>query len=310
MTPDIVVVGSCVIDVTLFTKRIPRPGESYVASQAFTSVGGKASNQAIAAARLGARVHLVARVGGDVWGDEALRLWESEGVSADYVTRDADAPTGVGVVLVADDAENVVLSALGANASLEPQYVDRALPAIERAGVVSLHLNSPLETVRRALAAARECGARTLLNLSPVGPLPAEMFSLIDLLFMNEVEAAVLTGGGGVKDHASACAAGRVFLGRGAGAVVISRGKAGLSLITRDGEYRVPSFPVEEADTTGAGDALIAGLNVALAEGRDILDAARFGCAAAALSVTRKGTWAAMPRRAEVAELLSAGGAE
>lgn len=299
----IVVVGSCIIDITVATPTLPDRGECLVATGVTTQVGGKASNQAIAVQRLGGQASLITKLGADEWADVALRLWQREGIETRHVAYDSGATTGMGLVLVDAGGENMTLSYPGASAQLVPADLDAVRATIREVRVLSLHLNAPLTTIEHALEMAKAHGVTTILNVSPPEHLPSALYHFVDVCIVNRAEAAWLTGQP-IVTASDAMAAGAQLVARGAGAAIVSLGADGLTLATPMIQRIVPGIAVAAVDTTGAGDALNAGIAVALAEGRDLLAAAHFGVAVSALAVTKPGTWAAMPIRAEVEALL------
>lgn len=291
MTAKIVVVGSFNTDLTTYMERLPRPGETVHGRKFVTGPGGKGSNQAVAAARLGAEVTFVGRVGVDAFGDMALRMWQQEGINTAYVVRDTEQPTGVAPILVDDSGENMIVVALGANLTVSSQDVDAARPAIATADVVIVQLEIRQETTAYALQVAKEYGVRTILNPAPASPLPSEVLALADYLTPNETELEVL----GQRD----------LLTSDTQTLVMTAGAEGAVWTRKDGSTgKIPTFVVKVVDTTGAGDAFNGGLSVALAEGKSLTDAIRFANATAALCVTRPGTAPSMPQRAEVDALL------
>lgn len=302
-TPSVVIVGSCIIDVVAFTQRIPVDGDSLVSSNITIQVGGKASNQAIAIKRLGLEAKLIIRVGIDHWSNIAKELWINEGVDITYVTQDLSAPTGLGIVVVDNQGRNFTLSSLGSNSKLLSKHIEEANLAIVNAKVLTAHLNPPVETIQQALTIAKNNGVVTLLNISPVEPLPDHIFDLIDIVVLNHVEASLFLKRK-VDNYNTASLAGREILSKGAKTVLISLGDQGVALVNSTGNYLIPAFKVAPIDTTGAGDALNAGVAVALAEGKDIYAAVHFACAVSAVSVSREGTWNSMPQRSEVDILL------
>ncbi|WP_026369961.1 ribokinase [Kallotenue papyrolyticum] len=301
--PAIVVLGSCIIDIMLRTAVLPARGECLVAQAAQTQIGGKASNQAIAMARLGAPPLLITRVGTDAWAELALARWQRAGIDTRCVVRDEQHATGLGVVVVDAAGENVTLTYPGASAALTPADVARAEPLIGAARVFSAHLNAPPATIEAALTLAKDRGLTTILNLSPPEELPEAILRLIDVAVVNRTEAQQLTGCT-ITTPVAALEAAQRLMARGVGAVIVSLGAQGLALASATIAEVVPALLVAAVDTTGAGDALIAGLAVALAEGRSLTEAARWGAATAALAVTRPGTAEAMPWRTDVERAL------
>ncbi len=302
MTAKIVIVGSFNTDLTAYMERMPRPGETVNGRKFVTGPGGKGSNQAVAAARLGADVTFIGRVGQDAFGDQAVRFWQQEGVNTDYIVRDPDHATGVAPIFVDDSGENSIVVVLGANLNLKPSDVDSAAAVIARADVLLTQLEVNYDMVGYALKAAKQQGIRTILNPAPAGHLPADVVALADYITPNETELEVLSGrpGGSVEEAA------RSLLTTEQQTVVVTMGAQGASYIRRGSSALIPTYKVNVVDTTGAGDAFNGGLAVALAEGKDLPDAIAFANATAALCVTRPGTAPSMPSRAEVDELLAA----
>lgn len=304
MKPFLVVVGSSNTDMVIHLDRLPRPGETLLGGDFRLAGGGKGANQAVAAARAGGRVALVARVGRDLFGDRALADFRREGLVVTHVRRDPTAPSGVALIFVARNGENCIAVAGGANARLAAADVRRARPAIARAAAVLLQLESPLETVETAAALAARAGVRVILNPAPARELPDSLLRCVSLLTPNETEAEVLTAGR-VRDDRSAARAAERLRARGVGAVVITLGARGAFVASDHLSQRVPGFRVRPVDTVAAGDVFNGALAVALAEGRPLLEAVRFANAAAALSVTRPGAQASAPRRAEIERFLA-----
>ena len=301
----IAVMGSFVADLAFRTGTLPAWGHTVFGSDFLLGPGGKGSNQAVAAARLGGRVSFISKLGRDAFADIARRTWTAEHIDARFVCETGDRGTGAAAIIV-DDAtgDNAIVVVPGAGLELTAAEVDQARKAIASAAVFLTQLESPLDAVHHALRLARELGVPTILNPAPAVPLPDAVYPLCDYLTPNESEAATLTGAG-VASAADAERAAATLLTRGAGAVIVTLGANGALVKTASLTKHVPACdagPVVE--TTGAGDAFNGGLAVALAEGLDIVAAARFGCAVAGISVTRRGTAPAMPHRAEVDALL------
>jgi ribokinase len=301
---DVVVVGSTNTDFLARGPKLPAPGETAEGEEFHEGAGGKGANQAVAAARLGARTALVARVGRDRRGEELLRGLAAEGVDLRHVAHDPDAPTGAAIIMVDRKGEKSILVAPGANGRMGAADVDAAAGMIQAARVVLCQLEIPLETVLTACRLARAAGARVILDPAPARPLPDELFPLLDVIRPNAGEAETLTGVK-VRDRDSARRAAESLLGRGAGAAAVQAGGEGDLLAWPGGECWLPRFPVKSVDATGAGDAFAAGLAVMLAEGRPWQEAGPFASAAAALATTAVGAQAALPRRDAVLRLLS-----
>jgi ribokinase len=301
MPAKIVVVGSYNTDLTTYMERMPRPGETVHGRKFVTGPGGKGSNQAIAAARLGADVTFIGRVGQDVFADGALKMWRQEGVRTEFVVQDPDHATGVAPIFVDDTGENMIVVALGANLAIEQADLDAAAGVIAEADILLTQLEINYDIVGYALKLAKESGVRTILNTAPAGKLPAETLARADFLTPNETELEVLSGMTGASTENAA----RAILTTDTQTIVVTLGAQGAQYVQRETSARIPSFPANVVDTTGAGDAFNAGLAVGLAEGKSLEDAIRFANATAALCVTRPGTAQSMPQRAEVERLLA-----
>jgi ribokinase len=276
-------VGSYGVGLTFVSDRAPERGETIVGSNFRRDHGGKGSNQALGATRLGAETSLLTAVGEDEFGDGAFELWHAEGVEVDSVQR-VPQPTMTAAILVEADGDNRIVIVPGALSALTAAHVDAFAERIAAADVCLVQLEIPVETAQRALAVARAAGVRTVLNPAPApsAPLSDAMLDLADYLTPNETEAAAL--GNTSTAHT----------------LVLTLGSDG----ARIGDERVPAFPARAIDTTGAGDAFNAAFAVALAEGRADLDAVRWGCAAGAHMVEHAGVVPGLPSRAELERRL------
>jgi ribokinase len=300
---DVMVVGGINTDYLVKGERLPARGETLQGEVFQEALGGKGANQAVAAARLGCRAGLIARVGSDERGDRMLDRLAAEAVDLSYVRRDPDALTGVALIFVDSSGEKQILTALGANRRLGEEDVGPAREVIASTKVLLAQLEVPVPAVGLALRLARTAGVRTVLDPAPAVALSDDILRLVDVIRPNASEAETLTGVP-VPDVASARRAAGVLLDRGVGAVVVQAGEAGDLLVTATEERLLPRLPVERVDATGAGDAFAAALAVGLAEERPLIEAAALGNAAAALATTRLGAQAGLPRRKEVLELL------
>lgn len=301
--PDIVVVGGANYDYLIRGRDFPEPGATSRGDVFDEAPGGKGANQAIAAARLGARVDFIGRVGDDDRGRRVLARLRDEQIGTGGVVVDADAATGVALIMVRADGEKMIMTASGANRRLDVADVERMAGTVTAARVLLLQLEAETETVLAALRLAHRAGVRVVLDAAPPRPLPDELFPMLTVFRANGGEARAITGvGAGGVDGARAAA--REVLRRGAAAACISADGGDL-LVTADGETWLPHQAVEVVDATGAGDAFAAGLAVGLAEDRPLADAARLGCAAAALKTTRLGAQAGLPTRSEVERFLA-----
>ena len=305
MTAQIAILGIFVADATFRTVLLPRMGETVIGESVALSPGGKGSNQAVAAARLGAEVRFISRIGRDPFADMGLAAWADAGVEP-LVARSDSAATGAAAVLVdAATGENAIVVCPGAASEISEADVDAAADAIRSAAVFVTQFEQPLPAAARALAIAREAGVTTVLNPAPAAEAPEGLLRLSDYVTPNEAEAEALSGIP-VGDEDGARRAAAALRDRGAGAAVITLGARGALFDGPEGAAFVPAFragPVVE--TTGAGDAFNGAFAVALAEGRDPAWAVRFACAAAGISVTRPGTAQSMPNRMEVEALMA-----
>jgi len=299
MGPDVVVVGSFVRDLSFRCGRFPRAGETVIGTFT-TGPGGKGSNQAVAAARAGARTRFVGAVGRDAFGEDAARFLRSEGIDARLAARRGQA-TGAAAILVDAASQNEIIVAIGACACLGPRDVPARL--IRGARVVICQGEANARVNRHAFRLARRFGATTILNPAPMGPgFDRAILALTDILIPNEPEFAALTGRTPGRSPAAVHRLGRAL---GVATIIVTMGRAGCLLSTARGFTAIAGHRVRAVDTTGAGDAFVGGFAAGLVRfGGDLERAARFGNAAAALSVTRPGTAPAMPRRGEIDRFL------
>jgi ribokinase len=292
----VVVVGSTNTDMTVRVPRLPNPGETVSGDDFRVTGGGKGANQAVAAARAGAQVVFVTALGTDDIGDRAMDSLAGEGLDLRHVRRVADTPSGIALILVDQAGENVIAVAAGANAALRPEDVAPIAAIVEPGDAILVQLEIPAATVLATAALARRRGARLILNPAPARPLEDALLGAVSLITPNEHEAASLTHAGSA-DLARAAA---VLHDRGVPEVLITLGAAGVYVSTAGVATHLPAFAVDAVDTTAAGDVFNGALAVALIEGRPLIEAARFGSAAAAISVTRPGARESAPRRAEI----------
>ena len=302
----VAILGIFVADLAFRAGRLPAIGETIIGSGFALGPGGKGSNQSVAAARLGARVTFITRIGADAFGDVALATWQREGIVARAARAAAEA-TGAAFIYVNDrTGENAIIVYPGAAGAIAPADVDAAADAIRGARVFVTQLEQPLAAARHALALAWAAGVTTVFNPAPAAAVEDAVYPLCDYLVPNETEAAALAGLP-LSSLDDARLAGDRLLAKGVGTTLITLGARGALFHARDRSILVPAVeagPVVE--TAGAGDAFVGGFAAALARGDEPLAATRFGCAVAGLSVTRAGTAPSMPTLAEVAALLAA----
>ncbi len=305
MAGSIVILGVFVADTAYRAERAPRMGETIIGNSFALGPGGKGSNQAVAAAKLGADVTFLSKLGRDPFADMALKTWADAGVTP-RVTQSDDAATGAAYIFIEEaTGDNAIIICPGVAATIAISDVESNADLIGSAAAFMTQLEQPLDAAVRALEIARESGVCTILNPAPANSLPEGMLALCDYVTPNETEAEALTDVAvGSPDDARRAA--EVFLSKGVGAAVITLGERGALFHSARQTELIPAVdagPVVE--TTGAGDAFNGGFATALARGDDPLDAVRFGCAAAGISVTRPGTAPSMPSLAEVEELLA-----
>ncbi len=290
----IFVVGSLNMDLLQAVSRMPAPGETIAGSELEISPGGKGANQARAAARLGAPVVMVGKVGDDSFGQQLRAALESDHVKVGKLLQSEKA-TGAAIVLLLPNGENSIIIAPGANGDLQPAEVTEALSLLEAGDLLLCQLETPIETVTAALKLARNKGAISILDPAPARELPADLLRSVDILTPNEGEAAQLTPSGDIHALAELT---------GGGTVIIKRGSAGCVALAEGQTLTVPAFPVTAVDTTAAGDTFNGALAVALLRDYPLENALRFASAAGALCVTRKGAGNSAPTLQELEAFL------
>lgn len=309
MSGEIVILGVFVADTSYRAERMPRIGETILGNSFVLGPGGKGSNQAVAAARAGGNVHFLTRLGKDAFADIALETWKNAGVTP-VVSQHGDSYTGAAFIFVDErTGDNAIIVSPGAAREISVEDIEARRNLIEGAGILVTQLEQPIDAAHRALEIARGAGVRTILNPAPAADLPSGMLSLCDFVTPNESEAEGITGIP-VTSVEDADRATEAFLAAGAGAAIITLGESGAFYRDASEAVHVPAVAAGEVvETTGAGDAFNGGFAAALAEGQAPVDAVRFACAAAGISVTRPGTAPSMPSRREI-DLLLAGCAE
>ena len=299
MSKPIAVVGSSNMDLVIKTERIPNPGETILGGEFVMIAGGKGANQAVAAARLGAQVNFIARVGSDAFGMKMLENFAQDGINADYVIKDQSKASGVATITVDNNGENSIVVAPGANAALTPADIEAGEKAISEADSLLLQLEVPLETVIRAAEIAREHDTRVILDPAPAQKLPEKLLKLVDILTPNESEAEILTGISGDNEE-SARKQAENLLASGVSCVLVTRGASG-SLLYDGKEFKsFPAVRVDSVDTTAAGDCFNGSLAASLAEGSTLDQAIAFASRAAACSTTRLGAQDSLPNKFEL----------
>lgn len=301
----IVILGIFVADTAYRAERQPKMGETILGTSFVLGPGGKGSNQAVAAAMAGGAVHFITRLGADAFAEIARATWAKAGVVPE-VKVDHESYTGAAYIFIENaTGNNAIIVAPGAAGRVSPTDVEEKADLIRSAAVFVTQLEQPIVAAQRGLEIARAAGVTTILNPAPAAKLSDEMLALCDYVTPNETEAETLTGLPVTSVEEAKTAAG-ALLAKGVKAVVITLGDKGALYHDAKQSVHVPVIsagPVVE--TTGAGDAFNGGFAVALAEGRDVIEAVRFGCATAGISVTRPGTAPSMPARAEIDALLA-----
>ena len=292
------------MDLVTVTPRFPEAGETVVGSRFLTYPGGKGANQAVAAARLGAKVKMIGRVGGDAFGTQLLDSLRANAVDVSGVEIEQESTSGIAVITIDTSAENRIVQILGANQNCGEGEIERARSAMSDASILMLQLEVPVEV---SLAAAMEAVARgnvVIMDPAPAQPLPDELYRYCSYITPNETEAQTLVGFP-VVDTVSAENAAEELIRRGAGCAIIKMGALGAYHATSEAHEYHPAFQVRPADTVAAGDAFNGALAVAMAEGRGLDEAIRWAMAAGALAVTKTGAQDSMPYRGEVEAFLS-----
>lgn len=301
----IIVVGSSNIDMTAYVKSLPRPGETIGDGRFLQANGGKGANQAVSAARLGGDVVFLTCVGDDMQGRMLREVFASDGIHTELMKFSSTSPTGTALIFVADDGENCIAVAPGANGELHPEDIDAAGSALADASWLLLQLEVPLKTVYHAVDVAFAKGIQVVLNPAPIsGAIPPEVLRKLWLITPNETEAEKLTG---VKigTREDAFRAAEVLLSQGVRNVIVTLGSSGSVICNSSLKEFVPARKVVAVDTVGAGDVYNGALVTALSEGKSLPEAARFATVASSIAVTRPGAQTGVPHRPEVDALLA-----
>jgi len=299
----IVVVGSINTDLVGRTQRMPRGGETLLGSDFRMVPGGKGANQAVAVARAGGNVKMLGRVGDDLFGKQHLANFRDNGVDTQLVHITPGVPTGVAIIIVDDNGENSIVVIPGANNSLMPADIEAARDVVEKARIVMLQLEIPMETAATVISMAKKAGVPVILDPGPARPLAKELLAQVDIITPNEHEAQVLAGEELHSLDDGYRIAGKL-LGWGVKNVLLKLGGNGVIFATPEGMEHIPAHKVKAEDTTAAGDAFAGGLAVALAEGFSLRSAVLFANAVGALAVTKLGAQSAIPTREEIEAFL------
>lgn len=299
MNPVILIVGSSNTDMVIKANHLPAPGETILGGTFFMNPGGKGANQAVAAARLGGNITFICKTGNDIFGRQSVQLFEEEGINTVYLVSDPKNPSGVALITVDRNAENCIVVASGANATLSPGDLQKAQEAIEQAKIVLMQLEIPLSTVEYVADIAAAAGVKVVLNPAPACELPDDLLKKISIITPNKNEAEMLSGIT-VNDMETARQAARIIKDKGVETVIITLGSNG-ALVLHEGVFtHIAAVKVEAVDTTAAGDVFNGALVVGLSEKNDILEAVAFACSASAISVTRLGAQSSAPYKKEL----------
>ena len=298
---NIVVVGSFVVGVTVRVPRMPVLGEGLIGDLFDMGPGGKGTNQAIAAARLGANVDLVALLGDDIFAEIAHKVFKAEGMGIEHIYQEKDINTGIGLVTLLESGDNCIIGHLGANTRMRPEHVDRAEDIIAQSDIVLTQFEVPLDTVAKAMELGRKHGTMTIWNPAPAKNIPLDMLKNVDLITPNETEARILLGLE-PDDPISFDDLSERIAGLGVKSAIITMGKQGAFVITDNSREVVPAPTVDALDPTGAGDAFNAALAVGLGEGLSLPNAVEQANYAGAYSVRHLGVIDGLPTKEQLEE--------
>lgn len=298
----IVIIGSSNTDMVVQSEHLPVPGETVLGNQFMMNSGGKGANQAVAASKLEGDVTFIAKIGCDVFGEEAIKGFQSHNINTDFIISDKESPSGVALIMVDANGENCISVALGANAELMPSDIDQALPIISKAQFILIQLEIPLETVEHAVSLANHEKVNVVLNPAPARALSDDLLASLYCITPNEIEAEILTGIK-VNDKFSAKKAAEILLNKGVEVVIITMGSQGAYILSDSEDSLVPCPAVKAVDTTAAGDTFNGALVVGLADGLSLVEAVKFANLAAAFSVTKMGAQTSAPTRKELVSI-------
>jgi ribokinase len=300
----IAVIGSINTDMVVRSPQLPVPGQTLMGHSFMTTGGGKGANQAVAAARLGADVSLIAKIGADAFGEMSIENFKKEKINTAHIYRDANAPSGVAFIVVDNSGENMIVVAPGANATLNKKDIQDAEDVIKNADIILFQLEIPMAAVAEGIKLAKKHNRIVMLNPAPAASVPEEILLAVDIITPNQSEVWTMTAIA-VNDTITAQHACDILHSKGIATVIITMGEQGAYISSQNHIGLIAGFNAGKAvDTVAAGDTFCGGLAIAVAEGKSLQDAVRFANAAAALSVTKAGAQASIPGRPEVEALL------
>lgn len=296
----VIVMGSYVSDLMARADHLPEPGETVKGTMFKLGPGGKGSNQAVASHKAGANITLITKVGKDIFGKHAVDFYEKEGMKTSFVFEDDNIETGSALIMVDENtSQNSILVTLGACGNITQDEINKCEDVLKESDILLTQLETNIEAIEQIVEMSKKHNLLTILNPAPIQDVSDEFLSKVDIITPNEVEASILTGIK-IKTYDDAREAADVLLGKGIKNVIITMGSQGVYIKTEEKEKIIPRHVVDAIDTTGAGDAFNGGFVAALAEGKDIFEAAEFGNVVGALSVTKIGTAPAMPTIEEI----------
>lgn len=296
---EILVIGSSNTDMVIKTEKLPSPGETILGGTFLLNPGGKGANQAVAATRLGGKVTFVGKRGNDLFGNQTVGLLMREGIDTKFFIKDIELPSGVALITVDSNGENMIVVAPGANANLQPEDLPEEIFNSSRYAILLIQLEIPITTVEYAIKKAKEKGIKAILNPAPAQPLSDEILKNVWALTPNEIEAEALTGVS-ISDTKTCSRAAAVLRNKGVRNVIVTLGEGGAFVTSDSFSGLIPGIKVDAVDTTAAGDVFNGALAVALAEGKELPEAVKFANKAASISVTRLGAQASAPFRHEL----------
>jgi len=296
---SIIVVGSSNTDMVIQANKFPVPGETLLGGKFFLFPGGKGANQAVAAARLGGLVTFIAKVGTDIFGEQALQQFKKEGIITDFIISDSSNPSGVALITVDAKGENTIVVAQGANGALTSEDIQKANKEFENTSLVLMQLEIPLDAVLHTAKLATQHGKKVILNPAPARQLPDSLLKELFIITPNESETETLLGIE-ITDMNAVHAAAKQLHDKGVAHVIITLGSEGAYLYNTEGGQHIPTTKVTPVDSTAAGDVFNGALAVAISEGKSLSEAIQFANRAAAISVTRMGAQASAPFRNEL----------